>query len=278
MDETTPMTSNRIILPLLSLALLTACIDEHDSGAPEASRSGEIDRLVLANGNLLIFLDEDPSDAVGIGLLEVAATPEPGGAIEELKAARATPAELWLSMSDKEIPRALADAHADEHEEAPRAFSMPEHLREVTDDVDFRAFAYGGAWGGGAGYCNTSFASDWDSWSGAAATQTTSGTVGGGGTGPTLFMSSSTDAWVGVCNTGSGSGLERSKMLLFRDTTGGPFWSALTCSVAPSATFCTVIFPEEGVGMHWWSGTSYPYKAQAEWSGGEPHTALLRVR
>lgn len=277
MDETT-MTPKHIILPLLSLTLLTACIDEHEGGTPEAPRSGEIGQLLLANGNLLIFVDDDPSDGVEISLIEIAATPEPGGAIEEMKAAGATPAELWLSASNQVLPVALAEAHVNARPEAAHAFTMPEHLLETDDgDVDFRAFAYGGQWGGYEGYCEESFASDWDSWAGTA-DASASGTVGFGAT-VDLYMNDATDAWVGVCNNGWDEGTNfHSKMSLFRDITGTPTWSNLLCSAAPSANWCVVIAEQVGKGMHFWSGTTYDFKGQAAWSSGIAHDAMLRVR
>ncbi|PRP99641.1 hypothetical protein [Enhygromyxa salina] len=269
------MNTKYIILPVLSLMLVSACSDESDGG-PEATRSGEIGELVLANGNILVFVDQDPSDGVDIMLIEIAATPEPGGAIEEMKAAGATPAELWLSASGQVVPRALEEAHVNERAEAPHVFTLPEHLRE-TDDDEFRAFAYGGAWGDYDGYCNGSFASDWDAWAGTA-DASSSGTVGYGAT-VDLYMDDATDAWVGVCNnTPWDTDVTFSKMSLFRDISGNPTWSNLLCSAAPSASWCLSIGVQVGKGMHFWSGTTYDFKAQAAWSAGVAHDTKLRVR
>lgn len=75
-----------------------------------------------------------------------------------MKAAGATPAELWLSASEKAAPPELVEAHFHERVAEPRAFTLPEHLRDAADD----------------------FASDWDSWAGAPADASASGSVGGG--------------------------------------------------------------------------------------------------
>lgn len=269
-----------VVLGLLCTSV-SACgaLDEPDLDLDlETSRSGEVGELVLANGNILVFIDEDPSDDVEIALIEIAATPEPGrGAIEQMKAAGATPAELWLSASEQQLPLALAEAHADERAEAPHAFSIAEHLLENDDDDEFRGFAYGGAWGGYDGYCDDDFASDWDAWAGAA-DATAAGSVGFGAT-VDLTMTDATDAWIGVCNdTPWNTDMTFSKMVLYRDISGAPTWSKLRCSGLPSASWCSTIGVQTAKAMHFWSGTTYDFKGQAAWTAGVAHDVMLRAR
>ncbi|MFV8753271.1 hypothetical protein ACNOYE_22205 [Nannocystaceae bacterium ST9] len=262
-------------IPLLSLCLLTACIDARESDTPEVFR--EIDRLILTNGNLVVFIDEDPSESVEIAMIEAPAKPEPG-AIEQMKAAGATPAELWLSASNKALPPALAEAHSDERMAEPHAFALPEHLLEAVDEGDFRSTSFGGVWGNYDGYCDTTFASDFDTWAGAAADANSSGNVGGGAS-VDLFVNDKTDVWLGVCDNEPWAGNNTtSGLVLYRDITGTPTWSSLGCPGISPASFCMSIPKQNGKAMHFWSGTTYDFKASAVWSGGPTHDAMLRIR
>lgn len=225
-----------------------------------------------------MFLDEDPSEAVQVALMEIPAEPVPGGAIEEMKAAGGTPAELWLSASSKPLPPELVEAHVHERAAQPRAFALPEHLLEAPDDVEFRAFTYDGPWGGYAGYCDTFFASDWDSWAGAPADASASGTVAPASV--DLFVYDKTDVWMGVCNNEpwDSDNTTISAMALYRDLTGAPLWSQIVCSGVYSANWCKVISKQNAKALHFWSSTTYDLKVSARWGGGVSHDVKLRVR
>lgn len=221
--------------------------------------------IMLDNGNELVFVNEAEGE---VSIIEISNSPNSDGIIDAMVEQSATPAELWIALSDDtEVPDFLMD-----HHEANVVRDLHLDLDVPARELSFRGWAHQPEWGGTADYCEGGFLTDFASFNPELTSVNMTGMTGS----PVEGYSAGEvkQAWVAVCNdTSLDDNTTISSVAIAR--LSGTTWVNMNCSGVSSGSWCLSITNQTAKAFHFWTTTAMSLRFSGKWGGGVSHLTTL---